>query len=485
MTGQINFIGGTETRTRVSHRGPLQEQSAVSSAVLRITDALCVIASSLAAFVWRHGYMAVPVHYQAAIIIAVLLTLIVFPRAGLYRSWRGKSMRQHAHALAAAWIGVGVILITIAFTTKTSASFSRGWIILWMINGFGALLTVRVVMSQTAAFLGKKGWTQRRVIIIGEGPLARDAAQRLATSPSLGLHVVAVIDAWNSKSQSSIQGMSAQSDFSQLSKFVDQEGIDEVWLAPSRQIHRHVRSVLHALRDSTVPLRFVPDVFGVDFLNYNLSTVAGLPVLDLLPSPMVGVNRILKAIEDRGLALVLLFLLTPLLVILAIGVKLSSPGPIIFRQRRHGWDGQPFTLYKFRTMTVHTEAYNRITQASRTDRRFTRFGALLRRTSLDELPQLVNVLQGNMSIVGPRPHALYHTEYYKESIEWYMQRHKVKPGMTGWAQVNGWRGETDTLEKMKKRLEHDLYYIHNWSLLFDVKIILLTLFQGFFHENAY
>jgi undecaprenyl-phosphate glucose phosphotransferase len=427
----------------------------------------------------------VPVHYQVATIMAALLTLIVFPRVHVHRLWRGISIRHHVHALAMAWLAVGVILITIAFTTKTSAAFSRAWMILWMITGFSALLTVRVVISHTASFIGQKGWNQRKIIIIGEGRLAQDLAQRLATSPWLGLQVVAIMDFWNEKSHSYTQGPNGQNDLSQLSKFVDKEHIDEVWVAPSLRVEQHVRSVLYALRDSTVPVRFVPDVFGVHLLNYNVTTVAGFPVLDLLPSPMVGMNRVLKAIEDRVLALVILLLLTPLLVMLAIGVRLSSPGPIIFRQRRHGWDGQPFTLYKFRTMTVHTEAYDRIIQARRTDFRVTRFGALLRRTSLDELPQLVNVLQGHMSIVGPRPHALYHTEYYKESIEWYMQRHKVKPGMTGWAQVNGWRGETDTLEKMKKRLEHDLYYIHNWSLLLDVKIILLTLFQGFFHENAY
>ncbi|HIE54086.1 MAG TPA: exopolysaccharide biosynthesis polyprenyl glycosylphosphotransferase, partial [Chromatiaceae bacterium] len=170
---------------------------------------------------------------------------------------------------------------------------------------------------------------------------------------------------------------------------------------------------------------------------------------------------------------------------IAMGVKLSSPGPVLFKQKRHGWDGKPIRIYKFRTMKVHEEKEGQVTQAKRGDPRITPFGAFLRRTSLDELPQFFNVLQGRMSIVGPRPHAIEHNELYKDQVDAYMQRHRVKPGITGWAQVNGWRGETNTLEKMEKRVEYDLYYIENWSLWFDLKIIFLTLFRGFVHKNAY
>lgn len=469
----------------MSCRSPLPEQSPVSLAILYIADALCVIVSSLAAFSWRHGSVAVPLQYHVATIMGVLLALIVFPRLGVYRLWRGKNIRQHAQPLAMAWVAVGGILIIIAFITKTSEDFSRIWMGLWVLGGFSACLAVRIVMSHVVWFIRKKGWNQRRVIILGEGRLVQDVARRLETSQWLGFNVVAVIDAGNGKPHPCMRGAEGRSAVSDLSKFVHEERIDEVWIAAPLQAEQRIKNVLHALRDTTVPLRFVPDVFGAHLLNHEVSTVAGLLVVDLFPSPLVGMNRVLKAAEDRVLAFVLLLLLSPLLLVLAIGVKLSSPGPVIFRQQRHGWGGKPFTIYKFRTMIVHTEAYGHITQASKMDHRVTRFGAFLRRTSLDELPQLVNVLQGHMSIVGPRPHALCHNEYYKEWIEWYMQRHKVKPGITGWAQVNGWRGETDTLEKMKKRLEYDLYYIHHWSLLFDMKIILLTLSKGFSHENAY
>ena len=200
---------------------------------------------------------------------------------------------------------------------------------------------------------------------------------------------------------------------------------------------------------------------------------------------MEGVNRFIKAAEDRILATLILVAISPLMLFIALGVKLSSPGPVLFKQKRHGWDGKPIKVYKFRTMRVHEEEEGKITQARRSDPRVTPFGAFLRRTSLDELPQFFNVLQGRMSIVGPRPHAVEHNEFYKEQVEAYMQRHRVKPGITGWAQINGWRGETDTLEKMRKRVEYDLYYIENWSLWFDLKIIFLTLFKGFVNKNAY
>jgi putative colanic acid biosynthesis UDP-glucose lipid carrier transferase len=200
---------------------------------------------------------------------------------------------------------------------------------------------------------------------------------------------------------------------------------------------------------------------------------------------MVGINRVIKALEDRILGFTILVLVSPLIVAITIAIKLTSKGPVFFKQMRHGWDGKPIKVYKFRTMMEHVAEDGRVVQASRKDSRVTKFGAFLRRTSLDELPQFWNVLQGRMSIVGPRPHALQHNEEYKDQIDLYMLRHKVKPGITGWAQIHGWRGETDTLDKMKKRVEYDLYYIENWSLWLDIKIIFLTLFSGFIHKNAY
>ena len=221
-------------------------------------------------------------------------------------------------------------------------------------------------------------------------------------------------------------------------------------------------------------------------MNRPMTQITDLSVVSLNVSPMrIGMNRVLKAIEDRLVALAIIVLTSPVMLIIWAAVRLTSPGPAIFKQVRHGWDGHPIKIYKFRTMRVHKEGNGEVTQASRNDRRVTKIGRILRRTSLDELPQFFNVLQGRMSVVGPRPHAVEHNRYFMDQIDDYMQRHKVKPGITGWAQVNGLRGETDALDKMKKRVQFDLYYIENWSLWFDIKITLLTIIRGFFHPNAF
>jgi putative colanic acid biosynthesis UDP-glucose lipid carrier transferase len=234
-----------------------------------------------------------------------------------------------------------------------------------------------------------------------------------------------------------------------------------------------------------VVVRFFPEWDDVPLFSHKISNIAGLYALDLSSTPMVGPARLLKRLEDLALGALISVLVLPLCLGIALAIALTSPGPVLFKQYRTGINGKRFKVYKFRSMVVHQEEGGQVTQARKGDSRVTRVGTFLRRTSLDELPQFFNVLQGRMSIVGPRPHALAHNEYYKELVESYMQRHKVKPGITGWAQVNGYRGETDTLEKMQKRVEHDLWYIDNWSLGLDLKIILQTIFKGFRDTNAY
>jgi putative colanic acid biosynthesis UDP-glucose lipid carrier transferase len=262
-------------------------------------------------------------------------------------------------------------------------------------------------------------------------------------------------------------------------------GIQEVWVCLPLKMGESVYDAMYTLRHSTVDIRYIPDFSDVRLLNHKSTEVAGIYALDLSCTPMNGINLFLKSLEDRLLGLLIFTLVAPLLLVIAIGVKLSSPGPVIFKQYRHGVDGQKFRIYKFRSMRLHQEDQQNIIQAKQNDSRITSFGRFIRKTSLDELPQFFNVIQGKMSIVGPRPHALSHNEYYKDLIESYMKRHKVKPGITGWAQVNGFRGETDSVDKMAKRVEYDLYYIENWSLMLDIKIILMTFIKGFFNKNAY
>jgi putative colanic acid biosynthesis UDP-glucose lipid carrier transferase len=246
-----------------------------------------------------------------------------------------------------------------------------------------------------------------------------------------------------------------------------------------------MKYLLYGLRHSTADIRLFPDIFTFQLLNHSISEVAGFPVIDLSVTPMVGMNQLAKTLLDMTLTPILLIFVAPLMLLIACGVKLSSQGPVLFRQNRLGMDGKEFAVFKFRTMVLHKEMPGVVVQATKNDVRVTPFGLFLRRSSLDELPQLFNVLRGEMSLVGPRPHAIEHNELYKNAVQGYMLRHKVKPGMTGWAQVNGWRGESDTLEKMQKRVECDLYYIENWSIFFDLWIMVLTALKGLRHSNAY
>jgi putative colanic acid biosynthesis UDP-glucose lipid carrier transferase len=264
---------------------------------------------------------------------------------------------------------------------------------------------------------------------------------------------------------------------------VQAAGAHELWLCLPLEAGAMIRRIVHAVRNLLVDVRYIPDLSDMPLLNQQVGEVAGMLTLDLNRSPMAGPMRWIKRAEDLIVGGVLSILVLPVCLVVALTVKLSSPGPVLFKQYRTGINGQRFKVYKFRSMSVHHEADDTVTQARHGDPRVTRVGAFLRRTSLDELPQFYNVLQGRMSIVGPRPHALSHNEYYKDLVESYMQRHKVKPGITGWAQVNGYRGETDTLEKMEKRVEYDLWYINNWSLALDIKIIVMTVFKGFINRQ--
>jgi putative colanic acid biosynthesis UDP-glucose lipid carrier transferase len=245
-----------------------------------------------------------------------------------------------------------------------------------------------------------------------------------------------------------------------------------------------ILKLLDELKDTTASIYFVPDIFMFDLIQARMDSIGGIPVVAVCETPLYGFNALIKRVSDIVIAATILLLISPVMLAIAIGVKRSSPGPVLFKQRRYGLDGREILVYKFRSMTV-TEDGPVVRQATRQDSRVTRFGGFLRRTSLDELPQFINVLQGRMSVVGPRPHAVAHNEMYRKLISGYMIRHKVKPGITGLAQVNGLRGETDTIEKMKARVEYDLSYLRNWSVWLDLMIILKTVFVVLRDQNAY
>lgn len=452
----------------------------------RLLDVVAVSIGAAGAYLWRFSELpaSIPVQYGVLVLVGTLLSLVIFPAFGVYQSWRGRSLYRLVSRLFFAWASVILILLAFIFVAKHGEVYSRLWLGYWWFLMLAGLLLVRLSVYRFLRFLRRRGWNHKRVVVAGAGQLGREVVRRLHTMQSIGFDVVAYVDDNTRLHGKRFGGALVVGDLSSIAQTIESFGAHELWIALPLKAEEQVRKILHSLRHSTVNVRFIPDIFGFRLLNHSVSEIGGMPVLDLNVSPMSGINQFVKAAEDRCLALVILTLVSPLLAAIAIGVKLSSPGPIIFKQLRHGWDGKPIRVYKFRTMQVHTEE-GQVTQATKGDSRITNFGAFLRRTSLDELPQFFNVLQGRMSIVGPRPHALAHNELYKDQVDDYMLRHKVKPGITGWAQVNGWRGETDTLDKMKKRVEYDLYYIEHWSLWFDIKIIILTFFRGFVHNNAY
>lgn len=465
-------------------KGLLKEYSRVISLLTRAMDIVTVFLASWIAFTLRFHELSLPSPYLTAIGISLLLTPMVFSFFNIYASVRGEGFISHIVTLIQAVCVLGLMLAGLSFFTKSGESFSRTWFICWMGLTVFLLILFRCTLLLGLRFMRARGLNERRVVIMGAGELGGKFANTVQQALWTGFRIVTFMDDNARSKPAFIHQVPVIQTPDNLSSYLSREGIDEIWLALPLRAEARVREILFELRHHTIATRFVLDIFGMDLLNHSITDVAGFPVLNMRSSPMTGMNRFIKAIEDRLLALFILLLISPLFLVIAALVRLTSKGPVFFKQQRLGWDGRIIKVYKFRTMHEHGDD-GQVTQATIDDPRVTSFGRFLRRTSLDELPQFFNVLQGRMSIVGPRPHALIHNEIYKDSIHTYMLRHHVKPGITGWAQVNGWRGETDTLTKMQKRVEYDLYYINNWSLGFDLKIIILTLFRGFIGQNAY
>ncbi len=376
------------------------------------------------------------------------------------------------------------------YVTKTSVYFSRKVVLTWMAATPAALVALRLQMYLGLRWLRQQGRNTRRVVIAGAGDLGRRLAWNMVDTPWLGMRLSGFFDDRlcgevelrpGSKHYKSYPILGNLND---MIAYIQENQVHMVYLALPLRAEERLREVVEALRDTTASVYYVPDVFTFSLLTAGFTDLRGIPLISLWETPFFGLNGWVKRLEDLVLASLILLIVSPVMLLVALGVKLSSPGPIIFKQRRYGLDGHEITVYKFRTMRV-CEDGPQIRQATADDQRVTALGHFLRRTSLDELPQFINVLQGTMSIVGPRPHAVAHNEYYRRLIPGYMLRHKVRPGLTGWAQVNGWRGETETIEKMEKRVEYDLDYLRRWSLWFDLKIIWLTIFRSLTDSHAY
>lgn len=456
-----------------------KEQSSLLSFSIRSLDLAFYIACGIFSFYLQFHHLTFSLHYEIAFLWAALLVSPVFYSFGVYRSLRGRKFGECFRSLCVAFVVLVLLLAASAFITKTGDYYSRSWFLTWHLGAIATLLLVRVVLFKILGVMRKHGLNHKRIIIVGSSRLAADLLDRIAHSLWTGFEVIGIFD--NHPATAEICGMKIQSIPAGISQYVEENKVEEVWLALSLRNQEEIECLINKLNYNVVTLRYFPEVINLHLLNHAVTEVLGFPVIDIIITPMKGINRLLKLLEDKILALLFLVLFSPAMLVVALLVKLSSPGPVFYRQKRISWNGSEFDMLKFRSMPVNAESKTGAVWAKIDDNRATKIGSFLRKTSLDELPQFINVLKGDMSIVGPRPERPEFVDKFKHEIPQYMQKHLVKAGITGWAQVNGFRGNTS----LQRRIEHDIYYITHWSLWFDLKIIFLTVFKGFVNKNAY
>ena len=437
-----------------------------------LVDFLLIVAGSYVAHWLRFNDWFMLDHYLVATLVVALVLVVCQMMLGTYLSWRGRHLWAQLARMFVGWLLALAVVASIAVLLKVAENYSRIWLVSTLAVALAFVTVFRISVFLYLRHLRTHGRNLKHVLVVEMESAAAPLRAVLDDLPEQGYSVACFLtlrhdDDW----------------YDELRAQVLECGVHEVWLCLPLNQGEAIKCVMYALRHHTVDVRYVPDLGDLPLLNHRISNIGGLYTLDISRSPMEGPARLVKRLEDLILGALISVLMLPVCAVIAIAIKLTSKGPVIFKQYRMGINGRRFKVYKFRSMEVHEESSGQITQARFGDPRITRLGAFLRRSSLDELPQFYNVLQGRMSIVGPRPHALSHNEFYKDLVESYMQRHKVKPGITGWAQVNGLRGETDTIEKMERRVQHDLWYIDNWSLSLDLKIIALTVWKGFFNEQ--
>jgi len=443
----------------------MASRNILPSALARILDLAVFVLGGVIAFYLYEFYRGVVLDFQRYLALIFLGTLVFALLNGqLYRSWRSEGFLKLIQTVCAVLTKTWILIVFTLMFSKTNDMYSRLWILMWAALVFFGLLASRYLTHLSLGKIRSQGFNLKHVVIIGSSGTAEELKKRVNQSPWAGFRVDQYL------SSPSIEQLQA----------ISREPFDEIWLALTMDDHRQMSIVMEGLKNSTANVRFVPDWFSYRLINHGVSEVFGIEMVDLYGTPMSGANLFIKNIEDITISLFVVIFLSPLFLLLAIMVKISSPGPVFYRQTRVGWNGRYFEILKFRTMPVNTEQEGVIwgNSAKKTASPFCRF---IRKTSLDELPQFFNVLKGDMSIVGPRPERPEFVEKFKDEIPGYMKKHLVKAGITGWAQIHGWRGDTD----LQARIEHDLFYIDSWSLLLDLKIIFYTPWRGLINKNAY
>ncbi|SJN09824.1 Glycosyltransferase [Halomonas citrativorans] len=446
--------------------------------IFPVLDILIIFLCGVGVYLLRFDTIALHERYVLALTCISLTVVMVNSSTGSYKRWRVSSTIDLLSKLLFVWLAVGIVVTSIIYFADASERYSRLWVGFTLLSSFMLAAIARVLVQLGLHSIRLRGGARRPIFLVGPGQNVLKVAKGMRAAAWEG-HSIAGVERFHTTSTPT------DNQLRNISNRIGRSGAAEIWICAPLEMGETVHALFYALRNHTEDIRLIPDFKDMRLLNHRTSEMAGHLVIDLSVSPINGMARFSKRAEDIVLGTLITLLILPVCAVIAVIIKMTSPGPVLFKQYRTGSSGKIFKVYKFRSMKVHKEKRGVVTQATKEDSRLTPIGAFLRKTSLDELPQFYNVLQGRMSIVGPRPHALAHNEYYKELVESYMRRHKVKPGITGWAQVNGLRGETDTLEKMQRRVEYDLWYIDNWSIWLDLKIICMTIFKGFKHKNAY
>ena len=486
----VGTLGQRRRRSRVDPR-------TVIDGLVRLADILIVVASGLLAGSLRFDGAGTPHIAVAALMVGVLLAGNILPLFGLYRFERLRHVSFQLPRLLAAWaLTIGGVLVVV-FALKSADALSRLWVGYWFLTGAACFVALRVLLKHAIRHAQAGGLLRHGLALVGEAALVAACARRLTLlQPEIRIATTLVLDGLEPAPPPGLApGLPPAArrlrDPADLPAAIRAAGVDQVVLALPLERTAKITELVRHLKHLPLEVGLYPH--GSSYVGspalplFGVTQLADAPLLRLMERPLDGWRYVMKGLEDRALAALLLCLTSPLLLLIAAAVKASSPGPVLYRQLRHGFDRDPIAVFKFRTMHAHScDAPDAaiVRQATAGDPRITPLGRILRRTSLDELPQLINVLLGEMSLVGPRPHAVQHDAYYGALIDDYLARHRVKPGMTGWAQISGCRGETRTLEQMRRRIELDLHYIDNWSLLLDLRILWRTVFVGFRSGHA-
>lgn len=441
--------------------------------------------SVILGLLWITVFPFASISIAGLMVLSSVLVLIVLTIFQVVRRYTFQSNQPPKLDYFRLWLGWGLVIATVlflGFISHNMSYFSSQAIRLWLVLSPLSLSILNPIISGPLQQRVSRG-KNRTAVVAGMGDVSQRVAEQLGRNPKSGIKFCGFF-ADRETDVNAESGRPLIGYLDELPNFVRRSRIDVVYITLPLSEEKAISELILALQDTTACVYFVPNLMMLNLMQARVHTLNGLPMIAVWEVPFSKIQSLIKRCIDFAIAALISTTIFPLMILIAIAVKLSSPGPILFKQQRYGLNGDNIIVYKFRSMRVMEDGA-KVTQATQGDPRVTQVGAFLRRTSLDELPQFINVLQGRMSLVGPRPHAVAHNEHYRKLIQGYMLRHKVKPGITGWAQVNGYRGETETLDKMEKRVEYDIHYLNHWSLWLDVKIILRTALVFFNHQNAY